>query len=84
MIHQPLGGSQGQASMIEIYTREILSIRDKLYAILAKHTGQPLEKIAADSDRDFFMSAEEACAYGIVDKVIESRSEVESDKAKKK
>lgn len=83
MIHQPLGGSQGQASMIEIYTREILSIRDKLYAILAKHTGQPLEKIAADSDRDFFMSAEEACAYGIVDKVIESRSEIESDKKKK-
>jgi ATP-dependent Clp protease protease subunit len=84
MIHQPLGGSQGQASMIEIYTREILSIRDKLYGILAKHTGQPLEKIAADSDRDFFMSAEEACAYGIVDKVIESRSELGTDKAKKK
>ena len=84
MIHQPLGGSQGQASMIEIYTREILSIRDKLYAILAKHTGQSLEKIAADSDRDFFMSADEACSYGIVDKVIESRSEIETDKVKKK
>lgn len=84
MIHQPLGGSQGQASMLEIYTREILSIRDKLYAILAKHTGQSLEKIAADSDRDFFMSADEAAAYGIVDKVIESRSEIETDKTKKK
>jgi len=77
MIHQPLGGSQGQASMMEIYTREILSIRDKLYDILAKHSGQPHEKIATDSDRDFFMSADEAMTYGLVDKVIESRSEIE-------
>ena len=84
MIHQPLGGSQGQASMLEIYTREILNIRDKLYAILALHTGQTLEKIAEDSDRDFFMSADEACEYGLVDKVIESRSEIESDKDSKK
>jgi len=83
MIHQPLGGSQGQASMLEIYTKEILSIRDKLYGILAKHTGQKQEKIAADSDRDFFMSAEDALVYGLVDKVIESRSEVESDPDKK-
>ncbi|HOX25136.1 MAG TPA: ATP-dependent Clp endopeptidase proteolytic subunit ClpP [Candidatus Krumholzibacteria bacterium] len=80
MIHQPLGGSQGQASMIEIYTKEILKIRDTLYAILAKHTGQPQKKIAEDSDRDFFMSAEEALAYGLVDKVIESRSEIDAKK----
>ncbi len=80
MIHQPLGGSQGQAAMIEIYTREILKIRDKLYEILAKHTGQPQKKIAEDSDRDFFMSPEEALAYGLVDKVIESRQEIETKK----
>jgi len=79
MIHQPLGGSQGQASMIEIYTKEILYTREKLYEILAKHTGQTLEKIAEDSDRDFFMSAEEALGYGIVDKVIESRTELDAD-----
>ncbi len=84
MIHQPLGGSQGQASMMEIYTKEILNIRDKLYGILAKHTGQSRDKIEKDSDRDFFMSAEEALAYGLVDKVIESRSEVEAGKDKKK
>jgi len=84
MIHQPLGGSQGQASMLEIYTKEILNIRDKLYAILAKHTGQSREKIATDSDRDFFMSAEEAGVYGLVDKVIESRSEIDLEKPKKK
>ncbi len=86
MIHQPLGGSQGQASMLEIYTKEILKIRDKLYDILAHHSGQSHEKIAADSDRDFFMSAEEAETYGLIDKVIESRSEIvpdeESDKKK--
>ena len=85
MIHQPLGGSQGQASMLEIYTKEILKIRDKLYAILARHSGQSQKKIAEDSDRDFFMSAEEAQTYGLVDKVIESRSEVdEVDKPKPK
>ncbi|MCP4574225.1 MAG: ATP-dependent Clp endopeptidase proteolytic subunit ClpP [bacterium] len=84
MIHQPLGGSQGQASMLEIYTKEILSVRDKLYGILAKHTGQTLEKIAEDSDRDFFMSAEEALTYGIVDKVIESRTEIDAPETKKK
>jgi ATP-dependent Clp protease protease subunit len=80
MIHQPLGGSQGQASMIEIYTKEILKIRDKLYAILAKHTGQTHDKIEKDSDRDFFMSADEAKEYGLVDKVIENRQEIESKK----
>ncbi len=84
MIHQPLGGSQGQASMLEIYTKEILNIRDKLYGILADHSGQTKEKIATDSDRDFFMSAEEAREYGLVDKVIESRNEIEPDKDSKK
>ncbi len=84
MIHQPLGGSQGQASMLEIYTKEILNIRDKLYSILAAHTGQSKDKIAKDSDRDFFMSAEEAREYGLVDKVIESRSEIEPAKDTKK
>ncbi len=79
MIHQPLGGSQGQASMIEIYTKEILYLRDKLYGLMAGHTGQTVEKISQDSDRDFFMSAEEALAYGIVDKVIEKRTEIDTD-----
>jgi ATP-dependent Clp protease, protease subunit len=76
MIHQPLGGSQGQASMIEIYTREILAARDRLYQILADHTGQTVKKITRDCDRDYFMSAEEAAAYGLVDKVIEKKAEV--------
>jgi ATP-dependent Clp protease protease subunit len=80
MIHQPLGGSQGQASMIEIYAKEILYLRDRLYKILAEHTGQKVDKIAADSDRDFFMSAEQAKAYGLVDKVIVSRNEIEKDR----
>ncbi len=80
MIHQPLGGSQGQAAMIEIYTKEILKIRDRLYEILARHSGQSVEKIAADSDRDFFMAADEALEYGLVDKVIESREEIEAKK----
>jgi ATP-dependent Clp protease protease subunit len=80
MIHQPLGGSQGQAAMIEIYTKEILKIRDRLYEILAKHTGQKVDKISQDSDRDFFMAAEEAMDYGLVDKVIESREEIEAKK----
>ena len=71
MIHQPLGGTQGQASNIEIYSKEILLTREKLNEILAKHSGQPLKKIAKDTDRDFFMSAQDAAAYGLVDKVIE-------------
>lgn len=70
MIHQPLGGTQGQASNIEIYSKEILLTREKLNDLLAKHTGQPMKKIAKDTDRDFFMSAEEAAEYGLVDKVI--------------
>lgn len=84
MIHQPLGGTQGQASMLEIYTKEILKIRDKLYDILALHSGQSAEKIALDSDRDFFMSADEAKEYGLVDKVIKSRTEVEGPTEDKK
>jgi ATP-dependent Clp protease protease subunit len=70
MIHQPLGGSQGQATDIEIYTKEILTLRTELNKILVRHTGQPVDKIEKDTDRNFFMSSEEAKAYHIVDKVI--------------
>ena len=70
MIHQPLGGAQGQATDIEIQTREILVIREKLNGILAHHTGQSVEKISKDTDRNFFMSADEAKAYGIVDEIL--------------
>lgn len=73
MLHQPLGGVQGQATDIEIHAREIKKIRDRLNEIIAFHTNQDIEKVAKDTDRDFFMSAEEALAYGIVDKVIEKR-----------
>lgn len=70
MIHQPMGGAQGQASDIEIHAKEILLLRGKLNEILAEHTGQPVEKIARDTDRNFFMSAEEAKEYGIIDEVL--------------
>lgn len=70
MIHQPLGGAQGQAIDIEIQAREILYIKGLLNQLLAKHTGQPLERIETDTDRDFFMSAEEAKSYGLIDQVI--------------
>ena len=70
MIHQPLGGAQGQAIDIEIQAREILYIKSNLNQLLATHTGQPLEKIEADTERDFFMSAEEAKNYGLIDQVI--------------
>jgi len=73
MIHQPLGGAQGQATDIDIHAREILKIRDILNNILAEHTGQPIEKVSADTERDFFMNSEEAKAYGIIDKIITSR-----------
>ena len=73
MIHQPLGGYRGQASDIEIHTREILTLRDRLNSVLAKHTGQPIERIAKDTDRDNFMDAEAAKAYGIVDAVLDRR-----------
>jgi ATP-dependent Clp protease protease subunit len=73
MIHQPLGGTQGQASDIEIYTREMLKMRDQLNGILCKHTGRSMEDILKDTDRNYFMSAEESKAYGIVDEIIEKR-----------
>ena len=75
MIHQPLGGTQGQASDIEIYTREMLKTREQLNGILAHHTKQPLERVNHDTDRNFFMSADEAREYGIVDHVINKRAE---------
>ncbi len=71
MIHQPLGGAQGQATDIAIQAKEILRMKDELNKLLAKHTGQDVEKIAADTERDNFMSAQEACDYGLIDKVIE-------------
>lgn len=70
MLHQPMGGFQGQATDIEIHAREILRLKDTLNRILSYHTGQPLDKIHADTDRDFFMSGDEAKEYGIVDEVI--------------
>jgi ATP-dependent Clp protease protease subunit len=70
MIHQPMGGFYGQATDVEIHAKEILKMKDTLNKILSKHTGQPIEKIQIDTDRDFFMSGEEAKAYGIVDEVI--------------
>ena len=73
MIHQPYGGTQGQAADIQIQAREILRMREELNRIFARHTGQPLERIEKDSDRDFFMSPEEARAYGLIDEVIVSR-----------
>ncbi len=74
MIHQPLGGAQGQASDIEITAREILTLKKELYDIIAKHTGQPYEKIAEDSDRDFWMKAEKAKEYGMIDEVLTRES----------
>ena len=73
MIHQPLGGAQGQATDIDIQAKEILKMREVLNNILAKHTGQDIETIRRDTDRDFFMSSEEAKAYGIIDRVISTR-----------
>ncbi|MBV8125285.1 MAG: ATP-dependent Clp endopeptidase proteolytic subunit ClpP [Paucibacter sp.] len=73
MIHQPLGGAQGQATDIEIHAREILKTREQLNKILAERTGQSLEKIQADTERDYFMSAEEAQSYGLIDQVIAKR-----------
>jgi ATP-dependent Clp protease, protease subunit len=79
MIHQPMGGFQGQATDIEIHAKEILKLKDTLNTILAKHSGQPIEKIQTDTDRDFFMSGEDAKKYGIIDEVI---SKVRSAKEK--
>jgi ATP-dependent Clp protease protease subunit len=75
MIHQPMGGFQGQATDIEIHAREILKMKDTLNRILVKHTGQPFEKIEADTERDFFMSGKEAKTYGLIDEVIEAIKE---------
>jgi ATP-dependent Clp protease protease subunit len=75
MIHQPLGGFQGQASDIEIHAKEILYLKDKLNGMLSKHTGQPIDVIERDTDRDNFMSADQAVSYGLVDKVLENREQ---------
>ena len=77
MIHQPLGGFQGQATDIDIHAKEILQTRDRLNRILAKHTGQPIERIDRDTDRDRFMSGVEGVEYGLIDSVLESRMDVQ-------
>jgi len=82
MIHQPLGGFQGQATDIDIHAREILYVRDRLNQIMAEHTGQPLETIAKDTDRDNFMSAEAAKDYGLIDTVLNERSSMDEDEKK--
>jgi len=73
MIHQPLGGAQGQASDIEITAREILKLKDELYQIISSHSGQKIEKVTADSDRDYWMTAAEAKKYGMIDEVLKAR-----------
>jgi ATP-dependent Clp protease protease subunit len=75
MIHQPMGGFQGQASDIEIHAKEILYLKGKLNEIMAKHSGQNIDQIAKDTDRDNFLSATEAMKYGLVDRILTSRSE---------
>ena len=82
MVHQPLGGFQGQASDIDIHAREILETRNRLNRILAHHTGQNIEKIAKDTDRDNFMSGEGAVAYGLIDRVLEKREDALPSPAK--
>ena len=77
MIHQPLGGVQGQATDIEIHAREILQVRERLNKILAHHTGQPIDKIQVDTDRDNFMSGTESVAYGLIDQVLHTRKPAE-------
>lgn len=83
MIHQPLGGAQGQATDIEIHTKEILTLREKLNEILANHTGQPKSKIAKDTDRNFFMSVEEAREYGIIDEIMSRQQDIKKAGKKK-
>jgi ATP-dependent Clp protease protease subunit len=73
MIHQPLGGFQGQASDISIHAREILRMRDTLNGVLAHHSGQSIERVAADTERDFFMGSEEAREYGIIDNIVQRK-----------
>ena len=82
MIHQPLAGFQGQASDIDIHAREVLETRDRLNRILSKHTGQTIEKIRQDTDRDNFMGGETATAYGLIDRVLERRGDVAPPPAK--
>ena len=84
MIHQPMGGFQGQATDIDIHAREILRIRERLNEILAHHTGQPIEKIRNDTERDNFMSAEESKQYGLIDEVLVSRQNIADGKKDKK
>jgi ATP-dependent Clp protease protease subunit len=79
MIHQPLGGFQGQASDFEIHAKEILLVRERLNKVLADHTGQPLDTIQEDTERDNFMSGEEACEYGLIDEVLNTRTEEAKD-----
>ncbi len=81
LIHQPMGGFQGAASDIEIHAREILRMREELNEVLARHTGQPLERIREDTDRDFFMTGEQAKAYGIVDEVITRKPDKEASQS---
>lgn len=78
LIHQPLGGAQGQASDIDIQAKEILRLRKSLNSIMAANTGKSIEEIEKDTDRDYFMSAEEALKYGLIDKILESRGNIES------
>lgn len=82
MIHQPLAGFQGQASDIDIHAREVLDTRERLNRILAKHTGQSVERIAKDTDRDNFMGGEAAASYGLIDRVLERRADAASDGSK--
>ncbi|MCX7908892.1 MAG: ATP-dependent Clp endopeptidase proteolytic subunit ClpP [Ignavibacteria bacterium] len=83
LMHQPTGGTQGQSTDIEIYTREMLRIRDMLYEIIAKHTNKDIEKIRKDADRDYYMSAQEALEYGIIDKILTKAQKVETKEAEK-
>ncbi len=82
MIHQPLGGAQGQATDIKIQATEILRMKDSLNKILAEHTGQKLKKIAQDTERDFFMTGDQALAYGLIDRVVADRSELDNESEK--
>ena len=82
MIHQPLGGYQGQATDIDIHAREILRMRQRLNEILMEQTGQSLEKVAQDTERDYFMTAEDAKAYGLIDKVLVSRKDLDIEHEK--
>jgi ATP-dependent Clp protease protease subunit len=84
MIHQPMGGFQGQASDVEIHAREMLRMKQDLNRILSHHSGKPIEQVQKDTDRDYFMSGEEARAYGIVDQVIAQRDDIGGGQATEK